>query len=268
MGNIPDDTMKTFCFTVDDNIRFLKEIAQDRPESIFDHPYLAMYRRLHREYGVKVQLNLFYRLGDFELSQMPDAYRGEWAENADWLKLSFHADYEKEDPYILSGYEEVYEDCRKVHENIIRFAAPAALAKTTTIHWCQTTEDGVRALADLGIKGLLGLFGSSQNPKTSYSIREEQAKELRRGKTLKIGEVYFAAIALVLNNYSKEEILEKLGTILERDAIKVMIHEQYFYSDYPAYQRDFEEKLGACFAFLNHKGYVSCLFEDVIGECH
>ena len=258
--------MKTFCFTVDDNIRFLKEIVQDRPESLFAHPYLAMYRRLHQKYGVKVQLNLFYRLGDFELSQIPDAYYREWVENADWLKLSFHSDYEKEDPYISSGYEEVYEDCRKVHENIIRFASPAALAKTTTIHWCQTTEDGVKALADLGIKGLLGLFGNSRNPKTSYSIREEQAKELRRGKIMKIGEVHFAAIALVLNNYSEEVILEKLGTILDRNAINVMIHEQYFYSDYPAYQKDFEEKLGACFAFLNNKGYASCFFEDVIGE--
>lgn len=197
---------------------------------------------------------------------MPDTYRREWAENADWLKLSFHSDCEIEDPYISSGYEEVYEDCKKVHENIIRFASPAPLAKTTTIHWCQTTEDGVRALADLGIKGLLGLFGNSQNPKTSYSIREEQAKELRRGKTLKIGEVHFAAIAMVLNNYSEEEILEKLDKLLGRNAIKVMIHEQYFYSDYPAYQRDFEEKLGACFAFLISKGYASCFFEDVICE--
>ena len=257
-------TMKTFCFTVDDNIRFLKEIEQDRPESIFAHPYLAMYRRLHREYGVKVQLNLFYRLGDFALSQMPDTYYREWEENAAWLKLSFHSDCEIEDPYISSGYEEVYEDCRKVNENIVRFASPAALAKTTTIHWCQTTEDGVRALADLGIKGLLGLFGNSQNPKTSYSIREEQAKELRSGKTVKLGDVHFAAIALVLNNHSKEVILEKLGTIQNRNAINVMIHEQYFYSDYPAYQSDFEEKLGACFAYLNSKGYTSCFFEDVI----
>ncbi len=258
--------MKTFCFTVDDNIRFLKEIAQEHPGSIFDHPYLAMYRRLHREYGVKIQLNLFYRLGDFDLSQMPDTYEREWEENADWLKLSFHSDCEIKDPYAFADYEELYEDCRKVHGNILRFASPAALAKTTTVHWCQTTEDGVRALADMGVKGLLGLFGNPQNPKTSYSIREEHAKELRRGKTLKIGDVYFAAIALVLNNYSAEGIREKLGTILDRDAIKVMIHEQYFYPDYPSYQEDFEEKLGACFAFLKNEGYTSCFFEDVIGE--
>ena len=27
---------------------------------MFDHPYLAMYRRLHEKFGLKVQLNLFY----------------------------------------------------------------------------------------------------------------------------------------------------------------------------------------------------------------
>ena len=62
--------MKTFCFTVDDNIRVFRELTESRPACIFDHPYLAMYRRLHEKFGLKVQLNLFYREGDFDLSQM------------------------------------------------------------------------------------------------------------------------------------------------------------------------------------------------------
>ena len=48
---------KTFCFTVDDNIRFLKEIAEKNYKSIFEHPYLAMYKRLHEDFDLKVQLN-------------------------------------------------------------------------------------------------------------------------------------------------------------------------------------------------------------------
>ena len=256
--------MKTYCFTVDDNIRFLKEITRNRLSSIFDHPYLAMYRRLHEEFGVKVQLNLFYRLGDFDLSQMSDTYYGEWEENADWLKLSFHSDREIVDPYAFSAYDEVYRDCKKVNEEILRFASPSALAKTTTIHWCQATEEGVRALADHGIQGLLGLFGNVQNPKTSYSLAEEYAKELRAGKTLKIHGISFAAIAIILNNHSEEDIVQKLNTLQDRNAIKVMIHEQYFYADYPGYQSDFESKLSACFAFLHRNGYASKHFEELL----
>ncbi len=48
--------MEVFCFTVDDNIRFLKELTRNRYNSIFDHPYLAMYKRLHEEFGLKIQL--------------------------------------------------------------------------------------------------------------------------------------------------------------------------------------------------------------------
>ena len=82
------DLIKNYCFTVDDNIRFLKEITEVCYRSIFEHPYLSMYRRLHERFGLKVQLNLFYREGDFDLSQMTDRYYEEWKENADWIKLS------------------------------------------------------------------------------------------------------------------------------------------------------------------------------------
>ena len=54
--------MKPFSFTVDDNIRFLKELTQQRPADMFEHPYLAMYRRLHEQFGLKVQLNLLKQM--------------------------------------------------------------------------------------------------------------------------------------------------------------------------------------------------------------
>lgn len=256
--------MKTYCFTVDDNIRFLKEIAERRPVSLFDHPYLKMYRRLHEAHGVKVQLNLFERLENFDLSQMPDTYRKEWEAQAHWLKLSFHSREETFHPYETAAYDQVFTDCQRVHEEILRFATASNLAKTTTIHWCQTTEEGVRALYDLGVEGLLGLFGNGENPKTSYSLAEDYAKELRQGKTLCIGDVSFAAITFVINNYNQGEILAKLDGLQERDALKVMIHEQYFYPDYDSYQPDFEEKLSACFARLTDMGYQSRFFEEVI----
>lgn len=130
------DLIKKFCFSVDDNIRFLKEITENHLQSIFNHPYLAMYRRLHREFGLKIQLNLFYQMEGFDLSQMSDGYYEEWEANSDWLKLSFHSERESVKPYERSGYDEVYEDCKRVNEQIERFASPAALASTTTIHDC------------------------------------------------------------------------------------------------------------------------------------
>ncbi len=256
--------IKTFCFTVDDNIRFLKEITESNYQSIFEHPYLAMYKRLHDEFNLKVQLNLFYRMTDFELSQMSSKFYSQWEENSDWLKLSFHSELENAYPYEFSGYDEVYQHCKKVNDQIIRFASPKSLAKTTTIHCCRTTEDGLKALADNRVIGLLGLFGNKQAPRTSYNIEENQAIKIRNGETVKIGGMNFASIDIVLNCFSQEDILTQLNELKERECIRVMIHEQYFYADYKRYQPDFEEKLVATFSFLKSHGYKSSYFEDLI----
>ena len=46
----------------DDNILFLSDITEkkDTYTSIFDNPYLAVYKRAHDLYGAKVHLNLLY----------------------------------------------------------------------------------------------------------------------------------------------------------------------------------------------------------------
>ena len=43
---------KLFCFTVDDNIRFLWELSESECVSLFEHPYMAMYKRLHEKLGI------------------------------------------------------------------------------------------------------------------------------------------------------------------------------------------------------------------------
>jgi len=256
--------MKRFCFTVDDNIRFLKELTEKRYKSIFDQPYLAMMLRLHVAFGLNVQLNLFYRMEDFDLSQITEAYRDEWKENADWLKFSFHSELENHRPYENAGYDEVFLDCKRVHDQVCRFASEASLAKTTTVHYCRTTKDGLRALADNGVVGLLGLFGDDKEPRTSYELSEEDAGLIRKGQILCRDGISFGSIDIVLNRFSAECILSQLEKLCGREFIRVMIHEQYFYGDYRRYQPDFEEKLRSAFGFLCENGYQSCFFEDTL----
>ena len=256
--------MKSFCFTVDDNIRCLKEITERGYKSIFDHPYLGTYKRLHEEFGLKVQLNLFYKTEGFDLSQMTSAYFDQWRENSHWLKLSFHSDHENVKPYEFSGYDEVLEHCKAVNLEIVRFASADALAKTTTIHFCLATQDGLSALTDNKVLGLLGLYGTVDAPRISYGIDGNEAAKLRNGETVKAGSITYGAIDIVLNCFTREEILSKLEGLTCRDGIRVMIHEQYFYPDYKSYQPDFEDKLRATFTFLTQNGYKSCHFEELI----
>ena len=254
--------MKSFCFTIDDNIKFFKEISAQKCSSIFMHPYLAMLKRLHEKYALKIQLNLFYRCDGFTLSDFDERYKSEWEENADWLKLSFHSEFENVRPYEFSEYEEVFYDCKRVNEEILRFASNKSLAKTTTVHYCLLTEGGIRAMKKNGISGLLGLYGTKEKPESSYQSTELEGDMIRSGKTVKSGDISYSAIDIVLNNYGEREILSRLNGLLGRDLIKVMIHEQYFYEDYTSYQPDFEKKLDATFKYLTKNGYKSIFFED------
>ena len=256
--------MKKFCFTVDDNIRFLQELTQGDYESLFSHPYTALLKRLHEKYGVKIQLNLFYESDSFTLAQTTDKFRQEWQANADWLKLSFHSRLENVRPYEYSDYDEVYRDCFAVHEQILRFAGENTLAKTTTIHYCRTTKEGTRALSDCGVQGLLGLYGDEQDLRTSYCCDEQQASGARAGNIVYSDSLAFAGIDVILNQFEPQENLDKLARIKDRKYVKIMIHEQYFYPDYPRYQPHFAQKLEQAFSFLQANGFVSCFFEEII----
>ena len=256
--------MKHYCFTVDDNIRFLKELTQCPKLSIFDHPYMAMYQRLHQRFGLKVQLNLFFEMPGFDLSQMTDIYRDEFAQNAHWLKLSFHSQWENVEPYEFSDYAEVYRDAKGVNDQILRFAGGKALGKTTTIHYCSTTHEGLRAMKDLQTEGLLGLFGTTASPCTSYSVPENMGDAIRAGQVVEYQGVKIASIDMVINDTKMENIIPDLQVLQDHDQIRVMIHEQYFYEDYPRYQSNFEEKLETVFTFLEDNDYQSRFFEEML----
>ena len=255
---------KKFTFTVDDNIRFLQDLTLTKYESIFDNPYLAVYKKLHQKFNVKVKLYLFYKMEGFDLSIMTDRYKDEWQKNSNWLKLSFHSEYENENPYINSGYEEVFSHCKAVQKEILRFAGECVLGKTTTIHYCITTEDGNRAILDNGIRGVLGLFGTEEEPCISYNLDEDKAKLARLGKTVNHNGLMVAGIDIVLNDYSLESIKNQLKNLSDRPLVKVMIHEQYFYPYYWRYIPYFYDILATILQELVNYGYAPVFFEETL----
>ena len=46
---------------VDDVIWCLRDLTRTKPKSVWDVPYFKMLKECHDRYGMKVQLNLFYR---------------------------------------------------------------------------------------------------------------------------------------------------------------------------------------------------------------
>lgn len=116
------------------------------------------------------------------------------------------------------------------------------------------------------MRDLLGLFGTQVDSRTSYSIEEDMAERLRNGELLSIDGMYYSAIDLILNLHSLEEVEEKLRCLLGQNLIKIMIHGQYFYTDYGRYQADFADKVEVAVRILTESGYCSCFFEELFGD--
>ena len=151
--------MKKCFMYIDDVVFVFRDIARQKPKSIYDHPFMAMLKKAHDLYGMKIQLNVFLRTDffygsdEFTLSDMPDDYKEEWTCASDWLKFGFHAKQEFPDyPYVNARYEDIMLDFGYLIKETERFACKNNVALGIVPHWNTMSKDGCRALHDLGAK--------------------------------------------------------------------------------------------------------------------
>ena len=144
---------------IDDVIWVFRDLARQRPESMFAHPFLAALREAHVRYGLKVQLNCFYRtdffygMDEFSLADMTDAYRGEWQASKDWLRLGFHSYQEFPDyPFVNADYADVATAFDRIRGEIVRFAGDGVFTYALVGHWLPVSKEGCRAFKDRGVK--------------------------------------------------------------------------------------------------------------------
>ena len=151
--------MKKAYFFIDDVIWCLRDLARNKPASMFDVPYFKMLKEAYDRYGVKTQLNLFYRTDyaydndEFTLAEVPDTYKKEWEEASDWLKLSFHAKQEFPDyPHVNASYDDVKNVFEDIKREVVRFAGEKSFAYGLVPHWLPVSKAGVKALRDCGVR--------------------------------------------------------------------------------------------------------------------
>lgn len=259
------------CFTVDDNIRFLEESTRAGFRSIFEHPYPALLLRMHKAYGAKFQLNMYYSYepGSFSLAEVPGCWREELEQNAHWLRFSFHARHNDPPfPYEQAAPAALIEDYRAVLRQLRRIAGRAATDATTTLHYACATKKACAALRREGVQGLIGMFYPLEGRQAlRYYLTPKQAAAMHTHPLWRDEEtgLVFARNTLVLNTLPLDEIIPRLAEDSERYFHQVMIHEQYFYPDYEVHQQDFAQKVEAPLIWAKEKNLCHCFLEEVIG---
>jgi sugar lactone lactonase YvrE len=259
-------------FSTDDNIWFLRDIARnaDKYKSIFDNPYLAMWRDLHSKYGTKFHHNLYYQTEGFNLSQMPDKFRSEWQRNSDWMRLSFHAlANDPGRPYVHASAEQIVRDYRLVVREIERFAGKEVLHPITTIHWGETTLAVARALRREGIRILAGYFEVRDDlPSVGYYLTLPQLRHMMGRDYWKDAreDIIFVRHDIVINRVPLAEIdryLERVASDPNQSQVmELMIHEQYFYPDYQSYEPDYRQRVERAIQWVTKRGYKPVFYEE------
>lgn len=274
------DSFRRCNFFIDDNVFFLTDLAREKPQSLFDHFYLKALRDIHRESGARFTLNCFFRNDHdpFEISSVPDRYKGEWHDNADWLRLSFHAFSEFPDrPYQHAEGAVLAADYDKVRAEIVRFAGEATFIPPTVIHWGMTHPDNFAVLKERGVSVLAGSFISSRvkvgeqvsaNPVADigYFYEQDVTRYLKAQKAW-----YDTDVDLLLINNSAccnldtpAEIVEYLDrdAKIGNDFLSLVTHEQYCFPRYFNYIPDHLDRIALACRHMKKLGYEFVFFAE------
>lgn len=259
-------------FSIDDNSFFLRDVAQKGYASLFDCFYLKMLRDFHTKYGAKFSVNIYYTTGDdFNLSQFPDRYKGQWRDNSDWLKLVFHAHANDPDrPYQDAPPEELIADLDQVAAEIHRFAGEQSYAPPTVIHWGMTRHSAFKPLASRGVRVLSGYFAKWggggwdvnyrwDDATSEYLSKHDAWKDFDSG-------LVFSRVDIVCNTVPLDRVVPTLEPLIEdpntAEIMDLFTHEQYFWPFYHNYLPDHPQRLDMAIRWVTEHGFKPVFFHE------
>ena len=278
-------------FTVDDTIFCLREIHRNGYKSLFDDYFLGNARKLHKKYGTKFALNLFYETSEdekhlnveresFNLSQFSDRYQSEWRDNADWLRLSFHSKREHPgEPYKDASAETLIADFVQMEREIKRFAGEETYLPAGVIHFGTIRPETYRPLAAHGVTVLSGYFTRRNGGYyVNYQMDDSRSEYLNNNDFLLDVDsgIVFSKMDMVVNLVPLDDIVPTLEKAIANpntaEFVDLMTHEQYFWPFYKRYLPDHWDRLDRAFAFVTECGYKPVFINDPFlglhdGEC-
>jgi hypothetical protein len=258
-------------FSIDDNSFFLRDIARKEYPSLFDCFYMRMLRDLHARYGARFVLNIYFTTDDgFDLTKFPDRYKSEWKDNAEWLRLAFHARADKPDrPYQDAPPERLLADLDQVAEQIHRFAGPEVYTPPTVIHWAMTRPSAFKPLASRGVRALSGYFIKRAGKfDINYALDDERCEYLSRNDALKDFDsgIVFSRVDIICNATPLDRIVPTLEPLAKdpntAEIMDLFTHEQYFWPFYSNYLPDHPQRLDATLRWVTEHGYKPVFFHE------
>lgn len=153
--------------SIDDCV-FWKDLIdnQNTYTSIFENTTLNFYKEIHDTYGMKITLNCFCSEGGYDISNVPSKFSQEFAQNSDWLKMSFHAE-DNSTRYDTDKVEAITNSYNKFIAAIYKMTKSFdCVDRFVRLGFFSGTLANVRAIRDCKC-GIVGLF-TADDTRISY----------------------------------------------------------------------------------------------------
>ncbi|OGV69406.1 MAG: hypothetical protein A2283_11235 [Lentisphaerae bacterium RIFOXYA12_FULL_48_11] len=260
---------------IDDHSFFFRDILQKNYKSLFDCFYLGQLRELNRRYQTKFNLNCFNSTPerDFNLSMFPDKYKSEFEDNADWLRLAFHAENEfPNEPYREAPPEKLAADFDLVAKELKRIAGKA-YTPGLQIHWAMVRADSYKVLAQRGVRMLP--TGGRKNPGTGdkfcdFMLPNSITAYIRENQgwmDFDSGIIFYnGGMPSTCEWVPVEQTIPLMHRKLDNPRLNMLVniagHEQYWWPFYKNYKKDIFDRWEAALRYITERGYKPIWIED------
>lgn len=203
-------------FSIDDVIFSLQELTTRNYKSIFNHPFYAFLRRLHKRYGCVFSLYVFAQKNGFAIEDMTCRFREEFLANSDWLRFGYHGE-------SASATSDLCYQYSRINKAIERFSGQSRICRTIRIHGFNATKNEVIYLSKNDLRCLL----CADDDRVSYDLSHEEDKELKSyGCISKDGVIYRRSDVRI----EKHSIKSLLKYRAKENKLVIFTHEWCLYS--------------------------------------
>ena len=191
-------------------------------DSLFQHPFMAFLKELHREYGMRITLYTYEYFGDgdsdsyIHIEDMPLKYKEDFWKASDWLSIGYHgirADFDS-----LVSVTEFRDSYNNVNSAIAQFADSSLVASTLRFHYFFAPDSFLNALTGVG-----SLLCADDSNRLSYNLTASEAKTVAKGERIIKNDISYRRTDLrVDDNWG---VLSELKRLESNDTLVVFTHE-------------------------------------------
>ena len=203
-----------------DDVEVFSDLIRNQNEydSLFQHPFMAFLRDLHREHGLRITLYTYEYFSDRDtrIEDMPLKYKNDFRNASDWLRIGFHSNRPLFDSLVtVSEFEQSYNN---VNSAIAQFADSSMIASTLRLHYYFAPDSLLNAMT-----GVRTLLCADENNRLSYNLTLSEAKTVASGESIVKNDISYRRTDFRTDdNFLIPGYLKSLGT---NDTLVIFAHE-------------------------------------------